>query len=88
MTTTRVQSLKLSDQVTRVLAGRIVNGDIGVTDLAPTEQDICSEFGVSKTTAREVIGALASRGLVTVRHGRRMEIRRWRTPRSDRCRGR
>ena len=75
MTTTRVQSLKLSDQVTRVLAGRIINGAIGGADLAPTEQDICAEFGVSKTTAREVIGALASRGLVTVRHGRRMEIR-------------
>jgi DNA-binding FadR family transcriptional regulator len=67
-----VQSLKLSDQVTRVLAGRIVNGDLG---LPPTEQDICAEFGVSKTTAREVIGALASRGLVSVRHGRRMEVR-------------
>jgi DNA-binding FadR family transcriptional regulator len=67
-----VQSLKLSDQVTRVLAGRIVNGDLGVP---PTEQDICAEFGVSKTTAREVIGALASRRLVTVRHGRRMEVR-------------
>jgi DNA-binding FadR family transcriptional regulator len=67
-----VQALRLSDQVTRILAGRIVNGDVG---LPPTEQDICGEFGVSKTTAREVIGALASRGLVTVRHGRRMEIR-------------
>jgi DNA-binding FadR family transcriptional regulator len=67
-----VQALKLSDQVTRILAGRIVNGDI---DLPPTEQDICGEFGVSKTTSREVIRALASRGLVTVRHGRRMEIR-------------
>jgi DNA-binding FadR family transcriptional regulator len=70
-----VQSLKLSDQVTRVLAGRIVNGEIGTDDLPPTEQDICAEFGIAKTTAREVIGALASRGLVTVRHGRRMEIR-------------
>ncbi len=64
--------LKLSDQVTRVLAGRIVNGDLGPP---PTEQDICAEFGVSKTTAREVIRALAARGLVTVRHGRRMEVR-------------
>ncbi|MEP6811590.1 MAG: FadR/GntR family transcriptional regulator [Actinomycetota bacterium] len=60
--------------MTRVIAGRIVNGEIGVDDVAPTEQDLCAEFGVSKTTAREVIGALASRGLVTVRHGRRMEI--------------
>ena len=64
--------LKLSDQVTRVLAGRIVNGDLGVP---PTEQDVCQEFAVSKTTAREVIRALAARGLVTVRHGRRMEVR-------------
>jgi len=70
-----VKSLKLSDQVTRVIAGRIVNGDIGAGDVAPTEQDLCAEFGISKTTAREVIGALAARGLVTVRHGRRMEIR-------------
>ncbi len=59
----------------RVLAGRIVNGDIGADVQAPTEQDICAEFDVSKTTAREVIGALAARGLVTVRHGRRMEVR-------------
>jgi DNA-binding FadR family transcriptional regulator len=64
--------LKLSDQVTRVLAGRIVNDDLG---LPPTEQDICEEFGVSKSTAREVIRALAARRLVTVHHGRRMEVR-------------
>ena len=70
MPTTR--PLKLSDKVTRVLAGRIVNGDLGIP---PTEQDICAEFRVSKTTAREVISALAARGLVTVRHGRRMEVR-------------
>ncbi|HEY2371883.1 MAG TPA: FadR/GntR family transcriptional regulator [Gaiellaceae bacterium] len=75
MTPVRVQTLKLGDQVTRVLAGRIVNGDIGAADLPPTEQDICEEFGISKTTAREVIGALAARRLVNVRHGRRMEVR-------------
>ena len=51
MTAARVQTLKLSDQVTRILAARIVNGEIGVADQPPTEQDICGEFGVSKTTA-------------------------------------
>jgi len=66
---------KLSDHVLVVLAERIVNGAIGEGSPPPTEQDICSEFGVSKTTAREVIGALAARGLVEVRHGRRMEVR-------------
>ena len=72
----QVRLVKLSDQVTRVLAGRIINGDIGGADLAPTEQDICAEFGVSKTTAREVIRALAERGFVDVRQGRRMQLRR------------
>jgi DNA-binding FadR family transcriptional regulator len=69
------RSVKLSEQVICVLAERIVNGAIGSGVLPPTEQDICAEFGVSKTTAREVIAGLAGRGLVTVRHGRRMEIR-------------
>jgi DNA-binding FadR family transcriptional regulator len=68
------QVLKLSEHVTRTLARRIVNGEFGNGNPPPTEQDICRELGVSKTTAREVIGALASRGLVTVRHGRRMQV--------------
>jgi DNA-binding FadR family transcriptional regulator len=68
------RSVKLSEHVILVLAERIVNGDIGTDVRPPTEQEICAEFGVSKPTAREVIGALAARGLVTVRHGRRMEI--------------
>ena len=69
------RSLKLSDQVVLVLAERIVNGHIGADVRPPTEREICDEFAVSKTTAREVIGALAARGLVEVRHGRRMEVR-------------
>ncbi len=48
MTTTRVQSLKLSDQVDPRARRPIVNGDIGVTDVAPTEQDICAEFLASR----------------------------------------
>jgi DNA-binding FadR family transcriptional regulator len=67
--------LKLSDHVVLVLTERIVNGQIGADVPPPTEREICDEFAVSKTTAREVIGALAARGLVEVRHGRRMEIR-------------
>jgi DNA-binding FadR family transcriptional regulator len=70
-----VQAVKLSDQVTRALARQIVNGEIGGTSPPPTEQDICREFRVSKTTAREVVRALAGLGLVEVRHGRRMRVR-------------
>jgi DNA-binding FadR family transcriptional regulator len=73
--TDQVRSIKLSDQVTRALARRITNGEIGDDVPPPTELEICQEFGVSKTTAREVIRSLAERGFVEVRQGRRMQVR-------------
>jgi DNA-binding FadR family transcriptional regulator len=74
--TAQIRSVKLSDQVTRELARRIANGEIGEDVPPPTELEICEEFGVSKTTAREVIRSLAERGFVEVRQGRRMQVRR------------
>jgi DNA-binding FadR family transcriptional regulator len=73
--TAQLRSIKLSDQVTRALARRITNGEIGEDVPPPTELEICQEFGVSKTTAREVIRSLAERGFVEVRQGRRMQVR-------------
>ena len=70
-----IRSVKLSDQVTRAIARRIANGEIGDDVPPPTELEICQEFGVSKTTAREVIRSLAERGFVSVHQGRRMEVR-------------
>ena len=72
----QVRFVKLSDQVTRELARRIANGEIGEDVPPPTELEICQEFGVSKSTAREVIRSLAERGFVDVRQGRRMQVRR------------
>ena len=74
-TVSQVSPRKLGEQVVRVVAARIVNGELGDDRPPPTEQDICDEFAVSKTTAREVIGSLAAKGLVDVRHGRRMRVR-------------
>src|SRR6476646_4819584 len=74
--TTQGRFVKLSDQVTRELARRIANGEIGDDVPLPTEFEICQEFGVSKATAREVIRSLAERGFVDVRQGRRMQLRR------------
>jgi DNA-binding FadR family transcriptional regulator len=68
--------VKLSDHVTRELARRIANGEFDADVPLPTELEICQEFGVSKTTAREVIRSLAERGFVDVRQGRRMQLRR------------
>jgi DNA-binding FadR family transcriptional regulator len=74
--TAQTRFVKLSDQVTRELARRIANGEFGEDEPLPTEFEICQEFGVSKTTAREVIRSLAERGFVDVRQGRRMQLRR------------
>jgi DNA-binding FadR family transcriptional regulator len=74
--TAQARFVKLSDQVTRELARRIANGEFGEDVPLPTEFEICQEFGVSKTTAREVIRSLAERGFVDVRQGRRMQLRR------------
>jgi DNA-binding FadR family transcriptional regulator len=71
----QLRSIKLSDAVARELARRIANGVIGDGVPPPTELEICQEFGVSKTTAREVIRSLAERGFVEVRQGRRMQVR-------------
>ena len=70
----QVRVERLGDQVVRVLASRIINGEFE-GERAPSEQEICSEFGVSKTVAREVSKALAGMGLVAVQHGRRMQLR-------------
>jgi DNA-binding FadR family transcriptional regulator len=65
--TAQLRSIKLSDQVTRALARRIANREIGEDVPPPTELEICQEFGVSKATARDVIRSLAERGFVEVR---------------------
>lgn len=69
---TQVQVQRLADQVTRRVAGRIISAP---DDPLPSEQEICTAYGVSKTVAREVIGRLRDMRIVTVHHGRRMQRR-------------
>lgn len=69
---TQVQVQRLADQVTRRVAGRIIAAP---GDPLPSEQEICTTYGVSKTVAREVIGRLRDMRIVSVHHGRRMQRR-------------
>ena len=69
-----LRSLKLGERVARILVKRLTSeGDRA--EAVPTEQEICEEFGVSKTVAREVFSQLVSMRLVAVRHGRRTRRR-------------
>jgi DNA-binding FadR family transcriptional regulator len=72
--TAHVRVQKLGEQVTRALVSRIVNSELETNAFAPSEQEICKEFGVSKTVAREAIAALVAKGLVSVQHGRRPRV--------------
>lgn len=55
---------KLCSRVTAELGGRIVAGDYVPDQVLPTEADLCSIFGVSRTTIREAVKRLHGKGLI------------------------
>lgn len=59
----------LSVQLTRTLAERISSGTYPVGSRLPSEQEMISEFGVSRTVVREAIANLRAGGRVTTVHG-------------------
>lgn len=61
---------KLHDHVVRELAAEILRGDILPTQILPAEPTLCQRFEVSRTVIREALRVLASKGLVTIEHGR------------------
>ena len=64
----------LPTQVAGVLARRIAGGEF--TDgLAPSEQQISTEFGVSRAVAREALKILRALDMVDIAQGRRVTLR-------------
>jgi DNA-binding FadR family transcriptional regulator len=59
---------------------QIVRGTAAAGELLPPEPELCLSLGVSRTVVREALGVLASKGLVTVEHGRGTRVndpRKW-----------
>lgn len=52
-------------QITQMISGR----QIGPGDRLPTENELCSQFGLSRSSLREAIRALAHIGVLEVRQG-------------------
>src|SRR4029079_9015246 len=52
----------------------IVSGRIGVGEAFPSSEEIVTQFGVSRTVARETVQALAMLGMVNIEHGTRTEV--------------
>ncbi|MGV2985428.1 FadR/GntR family transcriptional regulator [Microbacterium sp. AGC85] len=63
MTTSR------AEDIGRVLAQRIIDGEIAPGDRLPSEGRLVEEFGASRTVIREALQRLQSRGLVRTRVG-------------------
>ena len=59
----------LTDQVSSTMTARIASGALAPGSRLPTEQELSSEFGVSRTVVREAISRLKSEGLVETRQG-------------------
>lgn len=60
----------VAKQVTKILTDQIVEGKYAVGDYLPTEELLCGEFGIGRSSVREAIKTLESRGLVRKQQGK------------------
>lgn len=60
---------KLAEMVVDALRKRIGAGEVGPGEKLPTETQLSTHFGVSRTVVREAIAALAADGMVQPRQG-------------------
>jgi DNA-binding FadR family transcriptional regulator len=66
----------LSQRLVRSLTASIAGGRIRVGEKLPTEQELCGEFGVSRTVVREAISSLRADGLVVSHQGKGVFVQR------------
>lgn len=59
----------LAQQVVERIRELVANGTYAVGDRLPAEAQLCEKFGVGRSTLREAMRVLSSRGIVNVRHG-------------------
>jgi GntR family transcriptional regulator len=61
--------LPLYHQIAQVLRMRVEAGEWGADGMRGTEQKLCKEFGVSRTTIRQALSRLKDEGLLQSRRG-------------------
>lgn len=65
----RRRPLKRSEVIARDLAAYIIDSGMPAGSLLPREQDMVEQLGVGRTTLREALRLLESRGIITIRSG-------------------
>jgi GntR family transcriptional repressor for pyruvate dehydrogenase complex len=69
MTTELRRPTALSEQLVRVVEGRVRRGQLPQGARLPTERELCAEFAVSRAVVREAIARLRADGYVETRQG-------------------
>ncbi len=64
----------VAKQVADILTNQIIDGNYVEGDFLPTEEELCSDFGIGRSSVREAIKTLESRGLVRKIQGRGVEV--------------
>jgi GntR family transcriptional regulator len=57
-------------QLTEILRGQIVEGNLAPDDRFPTEEVLCRQYGISRGTVRRAVDALVREGLIQREQGR------------------
>jgi len=70
----RLQQVDLVKEIVQQLRERILSGQFGQDGELPTEAQLGTTFGVSRTVAREAMRTLRAQGLVEVSRGRRPRV--------------
>lgn len=60
----------VAKQVTNIVTQQIIDGEFAIGEYLPTEEDMCKEFGIGRSSVREAIKTLESRGLVRKLQGK------------------
>ena len=63
----------------REIRRRILDGEFGAGKQLPSEAEFCDEYGVSRSTVRSAMQALATQGLVDICHGSGTYVADWHT---------
>jgi GntR family transcriptional repressor for pyruvate dehydrogenase complex len=64
----------LVDETVEALRKKILGGGLAAGDLLPSQGDLSTELGVSRSVIREAMKVLESRGLIEISQGRRPRI--------------
>jgi GntR family transcriptional repressor for pyruvate dehydrogenase complex len=67
-------TINLVDETVEAIRNKIFDGGLAAGDLLPSQGDLSSELGVSRSVVREAMKVLESRGLIEISQGRRPRI--------------